>query len=84
MKYSKKRAAGSRTPAVPLQSGLADPARATYTVAEVSRLFGYAQSTIYDNVRSGRIPAIQLNNGKQRSAIRIPKAWVEKQLGGHC
>lgn len=45
-------------------------------VREVAELFDVDRSTIYDRVRRGEIPSVGLG-----SAIRIPRRWVDEQLG---
>lgn len=46
-----------------------------YTVKEVAEMLGLGRNTVYDNIRTGKIPHVQL--GKR---ILIPKGPVDRFL----
>jgi excisionase family DNA binding protein len=53
-----------------------DPMRQTYSVAETARILGVSSSTVRRGIKGKDIPIVRL--GK---LLRIPKWWVEQQLG---
>ena len=54
-----------------------DPATLTYSVAEVAQILGISASTVRRRIREGTIPIV----GGLGKLKRIPKWWVDKQVG---
>lgn len=56
-----------------------NPAR-LYTVAELAALWGVGKTYIYDEIKAGRLPTVQLGRGdrnKLRIASRDVVEWIE-------
>ena len=55
-----------------------DPATLTYTVAEVAQILGISASTVRRRIEDELIPVV---DGLGKRIKRIPKRWVDKQVG---
>jgi excisionase family DNA binding protein len=49
-----------------------------YSAEEVGRLIGFGRSTVYEMLRSGEIPSIQVV-GRKRVRRESLDAWIESQ-----
>lgn len=60
----------------------ADDAVRLYSVAELAKLWGVGQTYVYDEIRAGRLPIVQLGRG-DRNKARVTAADAAKWIASH-